>query len=292
MKKTILNILIFILIIGISDYLLGLCFTYMRKNSGSGNIQSLEYCINKSKDDIFVFGSSRAVYHYVPKVITDSLSMTCYNCGREGMGIIYLYGLWQLISSHHTPKIILYDYSRFDTQNDDPLTYLSDLRPFYDESLLSSYFKDLDFWESIKDKSYLYRYNSKIIQLIRGMIQKRIISDGFKPLQGELQNYIKGTYKSDVDSLKYHCMEEFIKQTKAKGTHLIFFISPYYDGYNHTYPSDLITLFNKYGIKHFDNQDIRGFTFNKKYFKDRTHLNKKGATEYTHKIISQIKESI
>ena len=52
-----------------------------------------------------------------------------------------------------------------------------------------------------------------------------------------------------------------------------------------------IALFKKYNIKWFDNQTIEEFTKNDDYFKNLSHLNKKGASAYTSYIISQIKDS-
>ena len=58
------------------------------------------------------------------------------------------------------------------------------------------------------------------------------------------------------------------------------------------YPPEYIALFKKYNIQWFDNQTIEEFVKNDDYFKNLSHLNKKGASAYTSYIISQIKEAI
>lgn len=291
MKKIIIRTLLFFVIVGFADFILGSCFICFRKQAGCGSFQNMEYCINHCHDDVLVFGSSRAVYHYDPRVIKDSLGLSCHNCGREGMGIIYAYGLWNLISANHTPKMILYDFYRFDIQKDDNTKYLAELRPYYDANGMSEYFHEISPIENIKNFSHLYRFNSSIIQLIRGLFVKNEVSDGFIPLQGELVSNIVNTNEMEKDSIKYYYMEEFIKLTLSKGTKLIFFISPFYEGKYMEYPPEYIALFKKYNIKWFDNQTIDEFTKNDDYFKNLSHLNKKGASAYTSYIISQIKDS-
>ena len=292
MKKIIIHTLLFFVIVGLADFILGSCLIYFRKHSGCGSFQNMEYCINDSHDDVLVFGSSRAIYHYVPTILNDSLGLSSFNCGREGMGIIYSYGIWRLMSAHHTPKMILYDFYRFDVQKDDNTSYLAELRPYYDEKGMPEYFHDINPVEEVKNISHLYRFNSNIIQLIRGMFVKNEVSDGFIPLQGEMVSNIVKTDEMEVDSVKYHYMEEFIKQALSKGTKLIFFISPFYDGRCMEYPPEYIALFKKYNIQWFDNQTLEAFTKNDAYFKNLSHLNKKGASAYTRYIISQIKESL
>ena len=292
MKNIIIRTLLFFVIVGLADFILGSCLIYFRKHSGCGSFQNMEYCINDSRDDVLVFGSSRAIYHYVPTILNDSLGLSSFNCGREGMGIIYSYGIWRLMSAHHTPKMILYDFYRFDVQKDDNTSYLSELRPYYDIKGMPEYFHEINPVEEVKNISHLYRFNSNIIQLIRGMFVKNEVSDGFIPLQGEMVSNIVKTDEMEVDSVKYHYMEEFIKQALSKGTKLIFFISPFYDGRYMEYPPEYIALFKKYNIQWFDNQTLEAFTKNDDYFKNLSHLNKKGASAYTRYIISQIKESL
>lgn len=57
--------------------------------------------------NILIFGSSRAAHHYVPSILSDSLDMSCYNCGMDGNGIIYGYGKLKTITARYYPKIVI-----------------------------------------------------------------------------------------------------------------------------------------------------------------------------------------
>ena len=292
MRKYLIHLVIFVALVAIADYVIGAGFLHMRDHAQSGTFQELEYAAENCNDDILIFGSSRALHHYSPKVITDSLGLSCHNFGHEGMCFLYSFGIMQLISSHHVPKVILYDYCRFDSKKDDPLTYLAELRPFYEYPCIKSYLNELVPEEEVKNLSHLYRFNSKPLQLFNGIINKTKRSDGFQPLKGHIKRFKGMTYGSDVDSIKYKYMTQMIDFCQARDIKLIFFISPFYNGLNHTYPEDFQKLFREKGIPFFDNQDLKEFTFNTTYFRDRTHLNKDGATAYTQYIIHQIKESL
>ena len=248
MKKLLKNTLLFVIIVAVFDYILGTGFTFMRDHAGCGTFQELKYAAEECDDDVLIFGSSRALHHYDPKVISDSLNLSCHNFGHEGMCVLYSYGLLQLISSHHVPKIIICDYCRFDSKKEDPLTYLADLRPYYDNPRIKSFFQDVVPLEKVKNLSLLYRFNSKSLQLFNGMMNKKKITNGFQPLKGHIKKYKETVYGSDVDSVKYKYMTRMIEWCQENDVQLIFFISPFYNGLNHTFPSEYKKLFDQYGI--------------------------------------------
>lgn len=292
MRKFVLHLILFIALVALADFLLGMGCLYMRKHAQNGTFQHMEYAAKTCEDSILIFGSSRALHHYSPKVISDSLGFSCHNFGHEGMGVLYTYGLLQLTVSHHVPKIIIYDYCRFDNKKDDPLTYLTYLRPYCDYPCIKDYFQELAPVEYVKDLSLTYRFNSKLLQLIYGIANKTKMTNGFQPLKGHIKNSTPTIYGSEVDSIKYEYMTKMIEICQAKGIQLIFFISPYFNGNNPTFPEAYKDLFDHYGIRYFDNQDADGFKLNKEYFRDRTHLNKEGAVAYTQYIIHQIREAV
>ena len=88
MKKYIRNILLFFVAIVVIDLLFGVVCQYLNDHSKGGGIKSRYYVCKESNEDVLIFGSSRAKHHYVPDIIEDSLSMTCYNTGEDGNGII------------------------------------------------------------------------------------------------------------------------------------------------------------------------------------------------------------
>ena len=97
MKKFLINIAIFFVIVGVVDFSLGVLFHYMLAHAG-GRTGAEYYVCTNATDEILIMGSSRASHHYVPEVITNDLGMSCYNAGQDGNGIVLHYGRWKMIS--------------------------------------------------------------------------------------------------------------------------------------------------------------------------------------------------
>ncbi len=294
MKKYILRILLFFFIVAVADQLLGAGLMYMRRNAGSGSAREIEYTTRQCNEDVLVFGSSRAMHHYVPSIIEDSLGMTCFNCGKDGLGLYYNYGRWMLIREHHIPKVIVYDYCHFDHEVDSVPNnrFLTELRPYCGNPGVKELFNDVESMEKYKVASSLYRNNSKLLQLIGGFVKREKMTDGYRPLKGEIYYFYKIKPKPDVDTLKYRYLEKFIQSVQHDGVKLIFMLSPYYDGVNASCPPEIQELFRKYKVDFYDNENLEGFTNNKSLFRDMKHLNEKGAEKYTKIVVGEIRKSM
>ena len=141
-------------------------------------------------EDVLIFGSSRAIHHYNPQIITDSLGLTCYNCGQDGNGIIFFYGLWQMIKEHHKPMIIIYNVcTGFDLyEGESNQRYLGWLRADYDRPSIKSIFTAIEPTEENKMMSMLYRHNSKFMQVLTDYFHPifGIEGNGYLPMKGEM----------------------------------------------------------------------------------------------------------
>ena len=84
MRKLILKTFVFIVLVVLADFLFGNAIAYMVNHITAGGQGRDNYICREMKDDVLVFGSSRAVHHYETQVISDSLAMSAYNCGVEG----------------------------------------------------------------------------------------------------------------------------------------------------------------------------------------------------------------
>ena len=67
------------------------------------------YAMEKSREDLMVFGSSRARNHYHPKAFEEALGMSFYNAGRNGNFILYSNAVAQSVLKRHQPKIVILD---------------------------------------------------------------------------------------------------------------------------------------------------------------------------------------
>lgn len=287
--------MIFIGGLAIMDFLIGLGGSYLVNHVKKGDNGLNVFVCKELKDDCLIYGSSRGMHHYDPKIITDTLGMSCWNCSLDGRGIILMYGRYKLQSARYTPKMIVYDvYSEFDMMAGDNNSYLDDLRYFYDEPSIDSIFWDVDKTERYKMWSSCYRYNSKWIGLVSDNIHPLQSNDrGYKPLDKAMEYVpkITPTDPNDIqyDSLKLAYLEKLIVACKQKGTTLIFAISPFYGKTDDSIYNPLKEICRKNNITLLNHYCDKDFVFDKNLFNDSYHLNRTGATKYTKKIAGELK---
>lgn len=120
-------------------------FSRINKISDRGDTARNEYIANKVTAPVLIFGSSRAIHHYDPRIFKDSLEVDCYNCGQDGMGIVLFYGRYKMITQRYIPKLIIYDaLAGFDIAENDNYGYLTWLKPYYQNAGIDSIFGKLN----------------------------------------------------------------------------------------------------------------------------------------------------
>lgn len=296
MKKFLLKVGLFFLALIVVDRALGMAFAYMGEHAKGGYVGHHVYVTDKANEDILVFGSSRAIHHYNPQIISDSLGMTCYNCGQEGNGIVLFYGLWQMIKERHQPKMIIYDVSTgFDLyEGESNQKYLGWLRMDYDRPGVKQIFTAIDPTEEYKMMSLLYRFNSKFMQNITDYVHPifGIDGNGFLPLKGNMDKMkvkdmnLNSTSVRSVDRQKLDFINKFIDE--MEGVELVFVASPMWYGANEEDYQPIREICNKRHIKFIDFSNNEKYVHQNEWFKDGTHLNACGADEFTRDLISVI----
>ena len=296
MKKFLLKVFVFFLALIIVDRALGMVFTYMGKHAKGGYIGHHTYVTDKANEDILIFGSSRAIHHYNPQILSDSLRMSCSNCGQDGNGIVLFYGMWQIIKERHQPNMIIYDISTsFDLyEGESNQKYLGWLRMDYDRPGVKQIFDSVDPTEKCKMMSMLYRHNSKFMQIITDYVHPifGIAGNGFLPLKGEM-NKMKirekknGMVEKQVDSLKISFINKLIDETEDM--ELVFVASPTWYEPNKADYQPVRELCEKRNVRFVDFSDNEKYVHQDKWFKDGTHLNARGADEFTRDIIEWLK---
>lgn len=292
MKKFILKIGLLILMVACADVVIGHgCFDYITAHIRVGGQGRDNYIANESKEDILVFGSSRAVHHYNSKMLEDSLGMTCYNCGEDGSGIILSYGRLSMIKERHQPRIIIQDVNpNFDLIMNDNHKYLGQLKVHYDKKCVRPIFDDVDKTEKYKLMSYLYRYNSRFLQNLITYCTNWANDGGvkgFRPMNGRLDKLkLKERDALDnyvFDSLKLDYVNKFIEL--AEGAKVVLVVSPIWYGMDSKQLEPLKVICNERGIDLIDFSNDTKYVHNDKYFKDGAHLNAQGADEFTKDLI-------
>lgn len=296
MKKFIAKVIIFAITIVAIDFIIGKTCTMLIRHAVGGDTKRMTMIVDELKDDIIIFGSSRACRHYDPLILQDSISMTCYNAGLDGNGIIYNYGQYRLMKARYTPKVIIYDiYLSYDLLEDDKPKYLYWLKRYYERPSIDSIFWAVDNTQRIKMMSQMYRYNGSFLQLVSDCIHPmREDVKGYRPLDKTMayEPIIKPTKKKEYkyDSLKLEYWQRFITDCKLSGTKLIFTMSPLY----RAHPEDIepyqpiIDIAQKNGIPFIDHYTDTAYCTKRKYFKDTAHMNRLGATTFTKAIIKEL----
>ncbi|MBO4822425.1 MAG: hypothetical protein J5548_13295 [Prevotella sp.] len=297
MRKFIIRTLLFLAFMFVIDRMAGTALHCLSIHPRGGMTLHRNHLTNQITEDVLVMGSSRARYHYDPKVVTEMTDLSCFNCGEDGHGIMLFYAWWKLISQRYYPKLIIYDISpQYDLFKGDNHRYLGLLRRFYDDrEEIKALFYDVDCTEKWKMLCQMYRYNSTFMELIADYVYPftETTSDGFIPIDQVIKpkkEYDKPRFSHTLtfDSLKLSYFDKFIQE---KGpTKLVFVASPIFDGMNTEAFTPAIDICKKYNIPFYDFSNDPRFMGVTKYFRDTNHLNVTGAATYTRLLMEKLIE--
>ncbi len=291
MKRLAIKLSVLAIILFLVDRLIGIGLSYLDRISETE--AGCGYIMHQVDHDILVFGSSRAYRHYDTRILSDSLGMSCYNCGKSGQGFIYNYVLLKAITERYTPKMIIYDiYPPADFADGDNTRYITELRPYRNNKEVFDVLVDVDPLERYKTLSLMYCYNHICNEIILNYLNpnsRENSINGFVPTKKVFNPHkIKKVVKSEgaVDSLKLKYAELFIQL--AKNSNLILAISPYWINADSEYVTIAKELADKYGVPFLDFSSDEYFVHNNEYFFDSIHMNDKGAERFTKELINQL----
>jgi hypothetical protein len=297
MQKFLLKTTLFFVLIAIIDVFSGKIFAYLIEHAKGGDNWRNNYICNSVNDDILIFGSSRAMHHYNPIIISDSLKLSCYNCGQDGNGVILNEARYQLILQRYKPKLLVYDvHPGFDllVQGDNH-KYFKWLKAYYDRTGIPEVFESVDSTEKYKMLSRMYRYNSNCTQIvsdyihpiaekgINGYIPKNIEFDTMKVRKGAIEHQIPV-----FDSLKISYIEKMVEE--STGTKIVFVVSPYWNGTDTIPFQPIRDICKEKNIPFLDFSNNPKYVHNNTFFYDGSHLNARGADEYTKDFIIELKK--
>lgn len=300
MKKYIIGITIFFVCFFCADRLVGYISDYLVEHAISGETQKNEYICDRTNEDILIMGSSRAVHHYDPRIIEDSLGLSCYNCGYDGSGSIYFYGLYKIITERYIPKYIIYDVTPFADynvqENTDNAKFLGGLKYYYDRPGIASLFEMVSPGEKWKMKSNMYRINSKLIQMFKDCLNARpLYTKGFFPQNKNMRespDWTRDKKNIEIDPIRELCFRKLVKECKYKGTHIIFCVSPWYKRITDESFEFAKNIAEENGIPFISLYNDSTLNRESSYFYDACHLNSLGANVYSSRIAHLIKKSL
>lgn len=297
MKRFVLKVFIFALLLGTIDVVIGLLFDHALSKATLTDFGRDNHITNIGTEDILIFGSSRAVHHYNAKMLKDSLGMDCYNCGEDGQGIILNYGRLLMEMERHQPKMVIYDVQPdYDIEENDNSKYLKWLKPHYDRKGIPDIVKSIDEKESWKLLSHLYRYNSEYILLLIALAHsnEEASDNGYFPLNGQMDTMkideTRAASRTGIktDSIKIRYLKKMIDE--LKGCQLVFVVSPTWYGNNSNDKlKEMETICKKRNITYLDFSNLPKYVHQNELFKDGMHLNSKGADEFTKDLIKKLR---
>lgn len=298
MKRYVIKILIFLLLLVLIDRGVGYVLSYMSDHARGGYIGHHNYIVNDSRDDVLVFGSSRAIHHYNTPMMQDSLGLTCYNCGQDGEGIVLFYAWWQLISQRYHPRLVIYEVTPgYDLMAGDSNRLSGWLKGLYDREPVQRICEDIDPTERYKMMSMLYRYNSKFHQILIDYFHPvHTMNRGFLPVDRELdplavktddQQAAAAARQVRLDSLKLSYFDAMLDG--AGDTRFVFVCSPSWYGTQDPELAALKSLASRHGVPVLDYSASPAYVHQDRYFYDGYHLNARGADQFTRTLIADLR---
>ncbi|MFZ4796177.1 MAG: hypothetical protein ACOYMA_01700 [Bacteroidia bacterium] len=290
-QKFIIKSFVFIIGLFILDLGIGSLLEYFFNKQSSGLLFETNNVIKYTKAEVLVFGSSRANHHYVPAVFESKTSMSFYNCGRDGSGLLYSAAIIKAVCNRYTPKKIIIDILPYEFSFNE-YDRLGALLPFHKNKIIYPYILKKSQFENIKLFSSIYPYNSLLTNIIVGNLdfnKKRYVnSKGYYPLYRKL-NYLKPLVNNDrqeIDSTKIFEFKEILLYLSNKGIKTYVIISPQFIVQKNQ-SSCIIAkkICAKYPNVFFvDMVNDSVYLANSLLFDDPVHLNNMGAIKFSNEI--------
>ena len=298
MKKFLLKVALFFVLVAVLDVICGWGFDILRSKARGGQTHKNEYIANECVDDILILGSSKADHHYVPGVFEDSLGLTCYNAGEMGCGIIPAYVRYKMVSERKKPKLVIYEVTPgYDYLVDDGYSsYLGVIRQYTGNKMVRDVYTDFsDGLERLRLVSNMYRNNSKLIMNAKDLLAKPDEFKGYEPLYGKMSTPKENSSEKldkavSIDMLKWLYMERLVADIKTDEVPVVFIISPSYCGLLSANYVPIIQFCEDNDVPLVNNIGNVSFVRNNEYFQDATHLNHVGAVAYSQWMAPQIKK--
>jgi hypothetical protein len=265
----------------------------------------------KSNSQIIVHGSSRALAHIDPQLLSDSLNMSAYNLGVDGHNF-WLQELRQniLLKEGEKPKLILHSLDMFTLEKRNDL--------YNPDQFLPYLLYNNEMWQAIKDyKGYtlpdhilpLVRYYGKTEAIMKSLkclllgpesnVSKRI--KGYEPKDRAWNDDLKKArqkmkgYRVKLHGESFDAFENYLEDCEKSQIKVVFVYSPeYYEGHDFVTNRDSImdlyrTIANRHNVPFLD-YSKDSMCLDKRWFYNSSHLNKSGATLFTQKLVRDLKK--
>lgn len=249
--------------------------------------------LNRVEADVIILGSSRASHHYVPSILEDSLGMSVYNCGMEGMDLIYCDAVLDAIVKRHTPKIVILDMAE-DYLKGKAKGRLDCLTPYIKRNpYITSIMKELKGSSSCAlELCNMYRYNDKFLNAVSAYRSVPDTEKGYSPMFGKSDLVGKepqistALKESEVDKTEKSHLIHLINICKTNGISLYIVGSPRYnrnEGINMAY---IRSMCDRSNVTFLDFSE--SMIYKPEMFFDAGHLLDEGAKIFTEELTTRL----
>lgn len=298
MKKYLLHILLFFVIVAAVDVSVGAFGRYLQGHAKGGSTRQFDDLVMKDRHDVLILGSSRAHHHYDAPFLRDTLGVDVYNAGFDGNGVVLADGVLEMVLNRYKPQLVLFDVEPdFDVnvyEKDNHHTrYIKNLKPYYREGGVSEIIKDVSMDEWRKVQSGLIRYNTEILGMaVDNLIDRGMDRRGFQSLSGKMEKdpEPKAPKKEELDPFKLAYVEKLIVLCQSNDVPLVLVGSPKYGKTDSEALRPVKDIANKYEVPFLDYYADPSFMAHKEWFKEPMHLNSEGARVFSKMIAQEISE--
>ena len=292
--KIVYKILIVVLSLFIIDFAIGaICKKMLHSIPDNGSPLAVDYhVLFEEKSDVIIMGASQVKHGYDTRVFSDSLAMSVYNTAQDGIDVIQNYIYLKAIFERRPPHIVVLDI--FPAYLDGSMKYrIRNMNNWYGlSSPVTEYFNQRPSWqEKIKLKSSLYVNNSILCQLLRTKLKAEETIKGFSPMKGTYtgERFTDNRFTLDDEELQY--LNKIVELCDNNQTKLIMTQAPNYT-LNNKYKEWLTSYCDKKHLTLLNHVDDECFLKHANYFRDSSHLNEKGAEEFSKQLVSEIKATL
>lgn len=259
--------------------------------------------------EMVIYGSSRAVVQIDPMIIQNKLGRTCYNLGIDGNNIwLEYFRHQQLLRKNNKPSLIIHSLDIFMLSDSTEILNSEQFLPymFFNKEIRSLYVNNDRFscWDFYIPLIRYYRNQTAIFHTFKLMIKPEQKSEGRKQgYEGQDLEWNTDLHKAKLkmksfeakmDNRSVHLFEKYLKECKEQNIALVFVYTPeYIEGQQFVQNRKAILdyyleLSKKYAIPFLD-YSTDSISFNKSYFYNSGHLNRKGSERFSQKLANDLK---
>ena len=261
-------------------------------------------------EEMVILGSSRAMYHYDPRILEDSLGIGVYNLGVEGAGPWLSEARWNYYFDHHpAPKYAVLNLDITSFRRDPNIFAKLQYMPYLNDSSIFRGLYHLD--GSVWQERFLpmYRYHGYPVTVLRGLLAlgnvglgQEVSYKGFVSRElewtGEFEEFAEEQEEKVEWPIDGDCLGQIprlIARCQAAGTQLIMVYSPEHI-LNQELSANRAEVFGhfdriaaQYGISLVD-YSAHPLGRDKQFFYNSQHMNAKGARLFSKDLVPYLKQ--